>query len=425
MHATSAPPGQAASTTRDFMRFWCGQTLAEFGIRIGAIAMPVLAVDLLHATDEQIGFLTAASTVSFLLIGLPAGAWVDRWLKRRTMIVADAVRMAVTVVIPLLWFAGQLRIWHMYIVAAIIGLATVFFDVAYQSYIPVLVPEGEIGRANARLEATAQLATSGGPAIGGLLMHIMTAPVVMISNTLAYAASLATLAYTRDSEPHLRATAVAERKRRHLRAEIGEGLRYVWNQAVIRRLVASMGLSNLFAATLTTLLPVLVLRRVGLDPFTLGVIMTCGSIGGAVGAALAPALQRRFHTGTVIAGALASTGLFALLNPVAGCIGPGSKLLASIVLIAAETGMVASALVFNVTQVSLRQRLCPKHLLGRMNASIRFVVWGVSPFGSLLAGWLGSRFGVVTTMWIGGVGALLTIVPILGIGRLIAAERDA
>ncbi len=270
MPATTATSGRVAPSTRSFMTFWSGQTLAEFGTRIGAVAMPVLAVDLMHATDRQVGFLAAASTGSLLLVDLPAGTWIDRWLKRHTMIVSDAVRLVATLVIPLLWFTGQLRIWHMHVVAAVIGLATVFFGVAYQPYIPVLVSDDDIGRANSRLEATAQLATSGGPAIGGLLMHIMTAPMVMLSDTLAYAASLTTLTHTRDNESELRATSATRRQRRSLRAEIDEGLRYIRNQPVIRRLVAAMGLSNLFATTLAALLPILVLRRVGLDAFTLG-----------------------------------------------------------------------------------------------------------------------------------------------------------
>lgn len=280
------------------MRFWAGQTLAEFGTRIGAVAVPVLAVDLMGATNRQVGLLSAASTAGFLLVGLPAGALVDRWFKRRTMILADVVRLVTTLVVPLLWCTGHLRMSHLYVVAATIGLATVFFDVAYQSYIPVLVPPGEIGRANSRLEATAQLATSGGPALGGLLMHVMTAPVVMLADTLAHAASLVTLAWTRDDERSSRAAPTGAPRRARLRGEIGEGLRYVRDQPVIRRLVVAMGLSNLFATTLSTLMPILVLRQIGVVP-----TMLIGGIGALL--TIVPILGiRRLVRGLDVSGGL-------------------------------------------------------------------------------------------------------------------------
>jgi MFS family permease len=394
--------------TANFLRFWTGQTLSQFGTRIGAVAMPVLAVEVLHANERQIGFLAAAETVSFLLIGLPAGAWVDRWLKRRTMIVADAVRFLTILIVPLLWASGQLRLWHLYVVVTVTGLATVFFDVAYQSYVPILVHDHDIGLANSRLETTKQLSITGGPAIGGLLMQVVSAPMVLLSNAAAYLMSLISLSLTTDNEQR--------NPGRNLRAEIGEGLRFVRDQPVIRRLVASMALSNLFASMVATLLPILVLRDLHLSPVILGIVMTAGSIGGAIGAAMAPALQRRFDIGKATAGGLMCAATFCTVNPIAGMVGSGHRPIAATLLVLAEFGMIAGALVFNVGQVSLRQSLCPKRLLGRMNASVRFVVWGSIPIAALLAGWLGSRIGVVPTMWLGGLGSLLTVLPVLRLG---------
>lgn len=416
-----AAPDPAATTAarRNFLRFWAGQTLSEFGTRIGAVGMPVIAVDLLRADNQQVGILSALGSVGFLLFGLPAGAWIDRWLKRHTMIIADLVRLLAVLAIPLLWTVGELRIWHLYVVSGVVGLATVFFDVAYQSYIPVLVTDQEIGRANARLEATAQLATTGGPALGGLLMRVLSAPLVMLSDAFAYTSSVVTLALTRDTE---RRRSASERQHRSLGAEIAEGLRFVGNQPVIRRLVLSMGFSAVFANVVATLLPILVLRQIGLSAFMLGVVMTFGSIGGAIGAMMAPRLRQRFSSGLVIAGGLVVAAMFCMVSPLAALAGRGDRPLATVLLIVSECGMVAGAVAFNVTQVSLRQRLCPKNLLGRMNASIRFAVWGSTPIAAMLAGWLGTQIGVVPTMWIGSVGALLTVLPVLRIGRLIPAD---
>ncbi|MDF3289067.1 MFS transporter [Streptomyces silvisoli] len=362
------------------------------------------------------------STVSFLLVGLPAGAWVDRWLKRPTMMLAALIRSLVVLAIPWLWFAGKLEIWHLYAVATLVGLVTVFFDVAYQSYVPILVSDGDVGRANARLEATSQLATTGGPALSGLFMRVVSAPVLMLGDALSYFVSFGCLALTKDSEVQQRLEAGP---RRALAAEIGEGLRFVRDQPVIRRLVVAMGFSNLFVCMVSTLMPILVLRTMGLDAFMLGVVMTCGSIGGVLGASLAPMLRRRLSDGTVIAGGLVAAAVFVMVNPVAGLISRDHRNLGTVLLTIAEFCMTAAALVYNVTQVSLRQSLCPKHLLGRMNASIRFVVWGSIPISALLAGWLSSLMGVVPTLWVGGIGSLLTALPVLGIGRLIPVDQHA
>jgi MFS family permease len=416
-----AAAGTVSVSSHGFRRFWCGQAFSQFGARVGALAMPVIAVDTLHADATQVGILGAASTVSFLLVGLPAGTWVDRWPKRRTMMVAALLRSLVVLAIPCLWFAGRLGIWHLYVVAALVGLATVFFDVAYQSYVPFLVHECDIGRANARLEAAAQLAATGGPALSGLLLRVVSVPVLMLADAISYVVSLGCLALVKDSEVRQRRTAG---RRRSLIAEIGEGLRFVRDQPVIRRLVLAMGFSNLFLCMVVTLLPILVLRTIGLDAFMLGVVMTCGSIGGALGASVAPLLRRRLHEGTVIAGGLFTAALFVMVNPVAGLLSD-HRTLATALLMTAEFGMTVAALVYNVTQVSLRQRLCPRRLLGRMNASIRFVVWGGIPVSAVLAGWMSSLLGVVPALWIGGIGSLLTALPVLGIGRLITADAPA
>jgi MFS-type transporter involved in bile tolerance (Atg22 family) len=416
-----AVAGTVSVSSRGFLRFWCGQTFSQFGSRVGTLGMPVIAIDTLHAGATQVGILGAASTVSFLLVGLPAGTWVDRWPKRRTMMAAALVRSVAVLAIPCLWFAGRLGIGYLYAVAVLVGLATVFFDVAYQSYVPFLVHEHDIGRANARLEATAQLAATGGPALSGLLLRVVSVPVLMLVDALSYVASLGCLALVEDSEARHRRTA---RRRRSLAAETGEGLRFVRDQPVIRRLVLAMGFSNLFMCMVVTLMPILVLRTLGLDAFLLGVVMAFGSIGGALGAAVAPMLRRRFSDGTVIAGGLFTAALFVMVNPVAGLL-PGHRTLATALLMTAEFGTTAAALVYNVTQVSLRQRLCPRRLLGRMNASIRFVVWGGIPVSAVLAGWLSSLLGMVPALWIGGAGSLLTALPVLGIGRLIAADAPA
>ncbi|NHB84657.1 MFS transporter [Tessaracoccus sp. HDW20] len=152
---------------RNFNRFWTGESLSHFAVQLGAVALPVISVELLHATEAQLGYLNAASTAAFLILGLPAGAWVDRWFKRPTMIWANLTRGAAIAMVPLLYYTDLLELWHLYLIAGVVGVATVFFDVAYQSFIPMLVGPGLISRANSRMEATAQLARLAGPRSAG------------------------------------------------------------------------------------------------------------------------------------------------------------------------------------------------------------------------------------------------------------------
>ncbi|WP_299538500.1 MFS transporter [uncultured Streptomyces sp.] len=402
-----------------FARFWFGQTLSQFGARIGTLGLSVTAVEALDAGSGEVGVLGAASTVCYLLVGLPAGAWVDRALKRRTMMWAALVRGAVVLSVPVLWLAGGLHMGVLYAVALVVGLATVFFDVASQSYVPLLVPADDIGPANARLEATAQVSALGGPALAGLAMRVVSAPVVLLADSLAYLGGFLVLAGVRDDE---RKPAPVAAGAGRLRADIAEGLRFVRDQPVVRRLAVSMGVSNFFATMVATLIPVLVLRTLGFDPFTLGLIMTCGAAGGVLGALLAPVARRRFGDGKVMAAGLLTAALFTAAGPAAATVAPHHRAVAGALLLAGEFGMTAGALLFNVTQVSLRQRLCPAPLLGRMNASIRFVVWGGMPLASLAAGWLGTHAGVTAALWAGVVGGVVTVLPVLGIDRIVAAH---
>ena len=391
---------------RNFAGFWTAQALSQLGAQLGQLAFPVLAVTLLGATEFEVGILNAAGLAAFLVVGLPAGAWVDRWLKRRTMIAADLVRMTAMAAVPLLWWAGSLQIWHLYVISAVVGVATVFFDVSYQSFGPLLVAPGKVGEANSKLEATAQLARIGGPAAGGALLTVLTAPLLFIGESLGYLLSAVFLGRTRDGEKRLPAAG-----RNSLGAEIREGLAFVAAHPLMRRIVLCTGVGN-FAGTLVfTLLPVLVLRDLGLGPQGMGIIMSVGAAGGLLGAVAAPWIARRIGEGTVIpAGALVSS-LFLGLVPVAAL--QADRAVSLVLLTVSEFGFAFGVLVYNIMQLTMRQRVCPPRLLGRMNASIRFVVWGVMPLAALAAGYLGGELGLVPAMWLGVALSLLSVAPVL------------
>jgi MFS family permease len=383
---------------RGFLLLWGAESISELGSQFSILALPLLAVSVLGADEWQLGVLNAAGTAAFFVVGLPAGAWVDRWVKRRVMIFADVVRALAIAVIPVLWWLGALQLWHLAAVAAVVGIGTVFFDVSYQSYVPVLVAGRQVADANSKLEASFQTARIGGPALAGSLLAIAAAPLLLVWDSVSYLFSAALLWRVKDG------TVRADRStRRRLGSEIAEGVRYVVREPVIRRVVGTTATSNLFATLTFTLLPLLVLRELHLGAAGLGLILSVGAVGGLLGAVATPYLSRRVGEGRIISASAVAVALMLAVIPCASAV-PANGLP---VLLAAEFGQSFAGMTYNITQVSIRQRLCPPHLLGRMNASIRFVVWGVMPFSSLGAGVLGDWLGTLPTMWIAAAGALL------------------
>lgn len=407
MPPSSAESAAVVPLTRRpaFLAFWAGQGVSQLGSQLGQLALPVLAVSLLGASEMDLGVLNAASMAAFLVVGLPAGAWVDRWLKRRTMIRADLVRTAAMLAVPILWWAGALQMWHLFAVAGVVGVATVFFDVSYQSYIPVLVDRELVADANGKLEATAQVARLGGPALGGFVLTVVSAPVLFAAEAAGYLASALCLLRVRDSETKPERTEGSS-----LLQEIREGTSFVARHPLIRRVVLSTAIGNLFSSMTFVLMPLVILRELGLGPAGLGTMLSIGSVGGVLGALAAPRVAARLGEGPLLPLGLMVGGAAVVLFPIALAAGPGPLALG--ILSAGEFGMSFGIIVFNVMQVSMRQRVCPPRLLGRMNASIRCLVWGVMPVGSLLGGWLGEQLGIAVTLWVGITGQLLASVPV-------------
>lgn len=389
-----------------FRRFWAGVTLGQLGAQLGHIALPVVAVQILVASEMQVGILNASATAAFLLVGLPAGAWVDRWIKRRVMIRADVVRACAVTTIPVLWLLDALAMWHLYVVAAVIGVATVFFDVAYQSVLPLLVRRDQVSDANGKLEGVAQVARVAGPAAGGLLLRVVSAPLLFIADAVGYAASALFLSTVRDRE-------VPRERGSHgrLGTEIAEGVRFVAGHPLLRRIVLCTAGSNI-ASTLTfTLMPILVLRILGLEPFLYGLVMAAGAVGGIFGALAAARLGRWVGEGPLIPIAAVLCALPWVALPLA--VSAPNDVVAVALLVGGEFTLTFWVLVYNIMQVSMRQRICPERLLGRMNASIRFAVWGVMPLSALAAGALGQSIGVVATIWVSIGIALLAALPVV------------
>lgn len=385
---------------KNFLALWGGQTVSEIGSQLSGLALPVFAVTMLNVNESQMGFLNASSTASFLLVGLIAGAWVDRWIKRRVMIWADIIRLVAVLSLPILYFANLIQVWHLFVAAGIIGLATVFFDVAYQSFVPLVVPKEQIASANSSLETTNQLSGIAGPAIVGGLLTVFKAPALLVADALSFLVSAMSLSAIRDRE-----VPKPKEQRNKLRHEIAEGLKFVWGNKIIRAVSFTTSTSNLFSTAQFTLIPLVLLRDQNISPAVYGVIASISAVGGLLGAVTAARLSKWIGEGQVIAVSAVIMGAAAFAPAIAAI---SNQLTAIVVYAAGQFVISFTVLTYNITQVSARQRLCPEHLLGRMNASIRFFVWGVMPIGALLAGATASAFGIAPVMWVCAVGVFLS-----------------
>ena len=372
------------------MHLWAGQTAAEIGFQVGSLATSAIAISLLHASETQIGLLSALQTLAFLLVGLPAGAWVDRWRKRRVMIAANLTRITALTSIPLAYILSSLTLVHLMVVATILGLSTVFFDVAYQSYVPMIASKRYIGAANGRLEASYQVGLAGGPGLGGYLLGIVAAPLVYLLTAATYVASTWAIWRIRTPEP------TPVRSDATLGAQIREGLAFVRGQRILYPLFSCIAAAAFANAGIRVLLPLLVLRTLSMSATQLGLLLSAGALGGILGAITRPAWITRLGIGRCIV-LTNIVGVSALLAQPASVHVPVAA-----AWVIACSGVISSYFItiYNVTQMSLRQEICPPDMLGRMNAIFRFAVWGVMPLGSFVAGIIASWVGVEATMYI-------------------------
>ena len=392
-------PGRPLWRDLDFAKLWVGQSVSVLGSQVSALALPSLAILALHATAIQVGILGALEFLAFPVLGLVAGVYADRARRLRIMVGCDVVRLLALASVPAAWLLGGLTIEQLYLVALVTGVCSVFFDVCYQSYLPSLVPRAALVEANSRLQATRSIAEVSGPALAGFLIQLVGAAQAVFADALSYAVSVASLLAIRRPEPE--PLPALEEARRSFWGELREGLQVVLGNPTLWKIAGSSATSNLGSYIVRAVLLIFVYRTLHLTPAVAGAVLSIGLVGGVLGALTASPITRRLGLGPTLFLAVSLAGAFYLLVPLA-LAGFAVPLLAGAVF-----GYAFGAPVYNIGQVSLRQAITPDRIQGRMNATIRTVIWGTIPVGSLLGGLAGSTLGVVPTLWIGAVVATL------------------
>jgi MFS family permease len=380
----------------DFLKLWSAETISQFGTQVSGLALPLVALLVLDASTFEVAALGTVEFAPFILFTLPAGVWVDRLPRRPILIVGDFGRAALLFTIPLAYVADVLTLSQLYVVGFLVGICTVFFDVAYQSYLPSLVARDQIVEGNSKLEVSRSAAQIGGPGIGGGLIELITAPYAVLVDAVSFLASGLFVLRIRKQEE--RVASASSDQRTSLWVELKEGLRFVLGNPNLRAQAGCTATSNLFFSLGFSIMLVYFVRVLDLSPGVIGVVFSVGAAGSLVGAFTARRISTRFGIGPTTIGVTLLQGPAMLLIALAPVDAPIPFLIASQLVVG------FAIVVYNITQLSYRQAICPARLQGRMNSVMRFLVWGTIPVGTLAGGALGTWIGLRETIVFSAIG---------------------
>ena len=388
----------------EFVKLWSAETVSQFGTQFTQLALPLVAIDVLDVSAFQVAALTTVEFLPFLLVSLPAGVWVDRLRRRPILVIGDLSRALLLGSVPVAYWLGHLTMAQLYVVGFLVGIATVFFDVAYQSYLPSLVERQQLIDGNAKLEISRAAAQLGGPGLAGIVINVFRAPAALAFDAVSFVGSALFIFSIRKREHSVRSDA----PRRRMREELREGLRYVLTHPFLKNIAACTALFNFFGNMGFAVLLVFARRELHLSPLAIGLAFTLSNVGPLLAAFNANRISSRFGVGRTIIGASIIGAPTFLVIPFAP---EGNAALALLIPAFIIGGL--SNVIYNVTQVSLRQAITPERIQGRMNSVMRFIVWGTIPLGAIIGGVLASNIGVQETLIVSGLGCFLPFLPVL------------
>ncbi|MBI3741956.1 MAG: MFS transporter [Chloroflexi bacterium] len=389
---------RALYRNRDFMLLWSGQVISGLGSAISGIVFPLLILALTNSPAAA-GIASALGSLPYIFLSLPAGALIDRWDRKRVMILCDTGRALGMASIAVALFFNALTIWQIYIVALIEGTLFVFFNIAETAAIPRVVEKSQLPQATAQNHAA--FATTGiiGPGLGTAIYQNFGRAIPFVLDAVSYFVSVISLFFIQTRFQTERAAGA-----RNLRAEIREGLQWLWDQPLVRFMAVLTGGLN-FVNAASGLCLIVLAKNLRASDGEIGLIFSIGAIGGIIGSLIGGQIQKRFRFGQVI---IAVVWLQALVFPLYLFAPNIFWLGASIALI------YFGAPVYNVVQFSYRLALIPDQLQGRVNSAFRLLAFGFQPIGAALSGILIEQFGIVPavlfySVWMLGMSLLATL----------------
>lgn len=395
----------------DFLKLWAGQTISVVGSQVTVLALPTIAILQLHASAAQVGLLASLQRLAFPVLALFAGVWIDRLRRRPLLIAADGLRATALLSVPVVAAVGALSLLQLYAVAAILGIGTVIFDIAYLAYVPTLVGRTELVEANTKLEVSFSGSSLTGPALAGGLIQLVGAAQALLADALSFLVSVATIAWIRPPEPSPR---LQGQSRRSVMAEIRDGIQLVFGNPILRSMALMLTVGAIGFHLVDPALYLFAYRAVHLTPGVLGLIFAAGGVGAILGTLLVGAVVRLLGLGATLVVTNLAIGV-AFVGWSLALIGPPIPILA-----ASEFLIGITDSIYNISQVSLRQSVTPDQLQGRMTATLRTMFWGAWPLANLAGGVLAGAVGATLTIVIGAlIGMASALVVVWGpLGRL-------
>jgi MFS family permease len=389
----------------DFLKLWSAESISQIGSQITGLALPLVAVIVLDVSPFEVSALVVIEFLPFVLFAIPAGVWVDRLRRKPILVIADLGRAALLGSIPIAYAFDALHLGQLYVVGFLVGICTVFFDVSYQSYLPSLVAREQLVEGNSKLEISRSGAQIGGPGAAGGLVSAVGAPAAIVLDALSFVVSAVFLLTIRKPE------VLPEREegapQPSMLREAKEGLRYVLGNRYLRAISMCTATSNFFWSLSGAILIVYAVRELHMSPALIGIVFSVANAGPLLAAFTTNKVSARLGVGRTILTTAVMFSCAGFFYPIAPQDFPAPFFIVG--------GIIGGygAVAYNITQVSFRQAICPERLQGRMNAVIRFMVWGTMPLGALLGGALGTWFGLRPAIWVGAIGAAFTFLPIL------------
>jgi MFS family permease len=406
------PPG-GLLRYRNFRLFWVGETVNQFGSAMATVVVPLLALLELRASTFEVSLLTTAAFLPWLLIGLPAGAWVDRLPARPVMITCDLVSAALYLSVPIAAWLGRLSLAQLTIVVLLGGAANVLFMTAYQVNLTSLVDAGQLAEGNAKLQGSSSAAALSGPGLAGVAAKLLGAAPALLINTGSFLVSAwCLLRITTKPEPAAR----EPRPRTRLRSDISAGIRVVVRDSYLLRMTLFGGLANFALDGYAALVVVFLVRVVRVSETQVGLLMAIPGVGGVLGALIARRVAERFGSSRMLLVSTVGTLPFVLLIPLTE---RGPRLA---FFVAGTLCAVVGIGVGNVIMATFRQAYSPTGMIGRITATMRFLVFGAGPLGALAAGAFGTWLGVRPALWI-----MVSLVAVSGtplLSRDLVGRRD-
>ena len=386
---------------KDFMRLWISQTIEAIGGQVTTLALPAVAI-LLNAGAMDMGILNGLRMLPIPLLGMFVGVWADRWRRRPIMIVANLGWMLTLAWVPVAFIFGMLKLYQLFIVATLLGIFTIFYDVANQSYLPSLIERQHLIEGNSKIQTTQSGAQVAGPALGGFLIKILGAAQAFAMEAFALLCSALLIFSIRKPEAPLHSNV-----ERNFVRELKEGAGIVFGNPVLRSITACTAILNFGVGVYFAVVYLFLYEQLNLSWETIGVIFTLAAVGYVIGSLIAPRAANVMGLGPALAVSIVFQGIWLALIPFAVY---GSTIpLVALFLMLSNIGIP----IYNINQVSLRQAITPDQLQGRMNATIRSVILGTFVVGSFIGGFLGAQFGLVSTLIIGASTSILGVIFLL------------